>query len=363
MSCDVATSPYNGNLGDPFDSKPNASNDIDLDLTSIADFNASFDGLDQGSVDLHHNTSNAGSPSFDLSQPMSPEPANYYPNDFGSTPSSPYFQSIEPPPAAPLFPSPLRNQFLHRRSVSEPPDGAIFHHRPEPQGMVTFHRDGHKLGDPPAKSSAYTPPIKKVKQSRQQPYPRATNPPQMASNRYHLRRANINPMQQQRPPTSAPPGMMMRPPPPPPPHYPQAPQMPFAPPMIQEEHFVSSRVCTPAPEPAAVDPMLMTPSSAPIVPQKGSPTPRMGGTRSNPPATKAVVIKLGVDELRAMITEVVQKAVEGLQAAKETKEGSAQATEEEIVENIVVAGSTDVASDDAVPGDDDQVMGEIDFTC
>lgn len=368
MSCDVAASPFNDSLSDPFVFQPNGNNDIELDLSSIADFNAGFDGLDQGSVDPHHNTSNAGSPSFELGHPLSPEPANYYPNDFGSTPSSPFIQSIEQPPVAPLIPSPLRHQYLHRRSVSEPPDGAILHHHPDIQGAVTFHRDGHKLGDPPAKSCAYTPPIKKVKQSRHQPYHRAPNPPPTVNNRYRLRRANTNPMQQ-RPPTSAPPGMIMRPPPPPS-HFPQPPHVPYAPMMREEpqpQHFVSSRVCTPAPESAAIDPMLMT-TPEPMVPQMGSPTPMMAtpmqsGRQS--PANKAVVIKLDVDELRALIAEAVQKAVEGLQAVKKAKEVKGAATaESEVGENIVIVGSMEGAKDDAVQKQgDDQVMGDIDFTC
>ena len=163
---------------------------------------------------------------------------------------------------------------------------------------------------------------------------------------------------------------MMRPPPPPP-HCPQAPHMPYAPHMMQEEpqpqHFVSSRVCTPAPEPAAVDPMLMNMNTpAPMVPQMGNPTPVMGTPMQSGHATpvqqpKAVVIKLGVDELRALIAEAVQKAVEGLQAAKEVSVAVAVA-EEEVGENIVVAGSVEVG-DKGVGQGDDQVMGNIDFTC
>jgi hypothetical protein len=77
-----------------------------------------------------------------------------------------------------------------------------------------------------------------------------------------------------------------------------------------EPQYVSSRVCTPAPE--AIDPFLdaspmAMPMVAPMVSQGAFLQSHTGDD------TPSVTIKMGVDELRTMITEVVQKAVQGLQ--------------------------------------------------
>ena len=92
---------------------------------------------------------------------------------------------------------------------------------------------------------------------------------------------------------------------------------------------MSSRVCTPAPE--AADPFLgglpptPTTTGAPAFHHLG------GGSLTSPQQQQQqqaspenlVVVKMGVEELRALITDVVQKAVEGLRAAENEKAKSA----------------------------------------
>lgn len=108
----------------------------------------------------------------------------------------------------------------------------------------------------------------------------------------------------QHPPTSAP-NFIVAPTPPPGQHV-QAPSIQT---IQNEPQFVSSRICTPTLE--AVDPALGTPPAG-IVPHA-----RMASYQSqmdgNIPISNNVLIKMGVDELRVLITEVVQKAVQGLQ--------------------------------------------------
>ena len=84
--------------------------------------------------------------------------------------------------------------------------------------------------------------------------------------------------------------------------------------------------------------MLVTPPmQAPTFPQMGN-----LGHLNSPPVNKAVVIKMGVDELRALITEVVQKAMDGAQGVKvesSAEEETAKVDDVEMGDEIVVAGS------------------------
>jgi hypothetical protein len=113
-------------------------------------------------------------------------------------------------------------------------------------------------------------------------------------------------------------------------HSPQPQQMhpmPFQQ-IPHEPQYVSSRVCTPAPE--AIDPFLDAspmpmPMVAPMVSQGAFPQSHTG---NETPTSNSVTIKMGVDALRTMITEVVQKAVQGLQVGTSnsttTVDGAAQ---------------------------------------
>lgn len=291
MTCDIAHSPQlNGTkASNPFDIEADGGDDVDL--TAISEFNSTFDNLNESCVDPQ-NLSNAGSPSFIHDPPLTPNyNSDVYPADLSSTPASPYFESIEHPMNPPYIPSPLGYQDCRRRSVSEPPDVSFLHHMPHPDVPMFFHRDGHKLGAPRGS--------KKIKKSRVRPYERSLHHVPPPQHRYHFRHAPM-----QHPPTSAP--NFMRAHPPPPGQHVPGPSIQIMP---TEPQFVSSRVCTPAPEP--VDPALGTPPvgmvpHAHIAGHRG----QMGG---NTPISDNVLIKIGVDELRVLITEIVQKAVQGLQ--------------------------------------------------
>lgn len=322
MSCEVANSPF---------CEPGFPNHSDnIDLSAVSEFNA---GLNQGCIDPQ-SLSNAGSPPNHHDPTLTPQytPENY-PADFDSVPTSPYFHSVEQPTGAPFLPSHQHVQHLHRRSVSEPPEGALMHHIPQSSASVTFHRDGHQLGIPRAEA----PFIKKVKKSRSQPYQRSHRKPQPVQSRYQLRRSYTQPTNL--PPTSVPHGL--------PPQHQQHMQMqmhmhhvPFEQ-IPREQQYVSSRVCTPAPE--AVDPFLSAVPGPMGAPMGGLPMPMpqlvFHGPIDNGP--NKLTIKMGVDELRALITDAVQKAVEGLQPPPATASARLDPViEDDAGEEIVVAGSS-----------------------
>lgn len=305
MSCDIVGSPFSDpGLANPFDDT-NAYEDK-LDFGPLEQFNSSFGAIDQGCVDPQA-LSNAASPSANLDATLTPHcTPEMYPSTFNAAPASPYFQSVEQPFGNHVIPPHLQTQHLHRRSVSEPPDGALMQrHVQQQQGPVTFHRGGTILGS----SRHEAPLIKRVKQTRLQPYQRSPRKQQTTQSRYQLRH---NPTQPSHlPPTSIPHGLPVQ-------NSPQ-PQhlhhLPFEH-MPQQPQYVSSRVCTPAPE--AIDPFLSA-SPAPAAAHMGNSGLSHGSggaqtrVRNDMHVDKSLTIKMGIDELRALMTEVVQKAVEGLQ--------------------------------------------------
>lgn len=310
MACEVASSPFSDTgIPVPFDVENDYNSPVGL--SAISGFNSHYDAVDQGYIDPQ-NLSNAGSPSYNDNSPMTPNfTSNDHHTDFMSTPSSLYFVTDQQL-ATPFVPSALRNQYLHRRSVSEPPDGAIMHHLSQSNNPIVFSRDGHKLGEP----NAHARPIKKIKQSRVQQHQRPQRQQQSMQSRYHLRRAYNQSMHI--PPTSVPIDLAT-----PNQHGPplQQPQPSSFHPMQQQPQFVTSRVCTPAPE--AIDPSLEnSPAQVDIGGPQLANNPgfieafSQGQTRGGTLTPRIVMIKMGVDELRALITEVVQKAVEGTQSQK-----------------------------------------------
>lgn len=313
MSCDVADSPFSDpGFANPFDDA-NAYEDK-LDFAPLEQFNSSFGTIDQGCVDPQA-LSNAASPSGNLDATLTPNcTPEMYPSTFSAAPASPYFQSVEQPFGGHVVPPHLQTQHLHRRSVSEPPDGALMHHHvPQQNSPVTFHRGGTILGS----SRHETPLIKRVKQTRLQPYQRSPRKQQATQSRYQLRH---NPTQSiHPPPTSVPHGLPVQ-------HSPQPQHFQHVPleHMPQQPHYVSSRVCTPAPE--AIDPFLGA-SPAPTITHMGNiGLPHGDGgaqarARQDMHIDKSVTIKMGIDELRALMTEVVQKAVEGLQTVSPVLNG------------------------------------------
>jgi hypothetical protein len=429
MSCEVANSPFSDpGFPNPFDNNTDHDGDnVDLSALSAFDPNSFSAGIDQSCVDPNtlSNHAGSGSPANPFDPTLTPDfTTDIYPPDFHATQPSPYFQSIEQqqhqhhqaqqPFGAPFIPSALRNQHHanHRRSVSEPPGSALMHHSgqgghfPPSNAPVIFHRDGHKLGVPRA---MVAPVVKKGKQNRAAPYQQRTprqcqsqsqqhqhQQPQPQPPRCQLRRGF--PQQQhspvQRPPTSAPhnlspgplnhsPQQRM--------HQPQAmhphqlqhqqQQQHHMPPLDQmqphhqqqEPQYVSSRVCTPAPE--ALDPFL---GGLPPTPTTTTSAPAFnhlaggGGIVTTPQQQQSspenlVVVKMGVGELRALITDVVQKAVEGLRGAAaaaaegESSDKTAAGGVEAEGGGVAAAGFSDKAGvfqreRESVDGDGDEIV-------
>jgi hypothetical protein len=327
MSCEVANSPFpDPGFARPFDVDDTHNRDK-VDFAALKDFNYNFGGIDHGCVDPQ-NLSNAASPASHFGGPaLTPDfNPDLYPSNLNVMPASPYFQSVEQPFARKIAPSHLQPQHLHRRSVSEPPDGGLMHHRlPNQDNPMTFTRDGHPLGA----SRINAPLIKRVKQTRSQPYKRnPRQPPPSSQSRYQLRRSHTQTTHL--PPTSVPYGM-------PPDQPPQQPQqmhhhMPFEP-MPREPQYVSSRVCTPAPE--AIDPFLEDSPAPMVAPMLAKGNGAFHGYSGNDlPAAENVTIKMGVEELRALITEVVRKAVKEVQAGR-----SVASAGDSSAQNVGVDGS------------------------
>ena len=316
MSCEVANSPIpEAGFASPFN-VDNAQEEK-VNYAALGNFDYNFGAADNGCIDPQ-NFSNTGSPSGHFDPTLTPDfTLDNYPPQFNAVPAAQYFQSIEQAPNVPGFPLHLQNQHLHRRSVSEPLDGALLHHHtpPRPNGPMTFHRDGQLLNVP----RAGPPPIKRTKQSRTQPYQRSPRQPPSSQSRYQLRRTHAQPIHL--PPTSVPHGLPI--------NHPLHPQQ-----MPREPRYVSSRVCTPAPE--AIDPFLDA-SPTPAVAHMGEhPRAVFGGHQNTTPVAESVTIKMGVDELRSLITDVVQKAVEGLQPDRST--GAAALVAQQLQE-VQVGGS------------------------
>lgn len=92
----------------------------------------------------------------------------------------------------------------------------------------------------------------------------------------------------------------------PPPFVPQA--------MMQDPTAFTSRVCTPTPEGVVTSPPNIDPALS------GMPSPmQTPPMRSDP--KKTLLIPLGIEELRAMVFEAVQKAMSGMEARKENASG------------------------------------------
>jgi hypothetical protein len=353
MSCEVANSPFaEPGFASPFH-VDNAPGDK-VDYTALGDFNYTFGPADQSCVNPQ-NLSNAGSPSATFDPTLTPDftPDNY-PPDFNGIPATPYFQSVEQPFGASSFPPHLQNQHLHRRSVSEPPDGALLHHHqqhqsPHPNTPMTFHRDGQLLH---ITRGATRPPTKRAKQTRTQPYQRSPRQPPPIQSRYQLRRTQAQPTHL--PPTSVPHGLPV--------NHPLAQQqmVPHHVPFEQLPHepqYVSSRVCTPAPE--AIDPFLGASTQAPAVAHMGDHARgAFEGHQNNSSVAESVVIRMGVEELRSLITEVVQKAVGGRQSDKSIADVDLVSQEQvdEAVAGVQVDQSVEGVNEAVVDDGEDEVL-------
>jgi len=316
MACNVAF-PAPSSTNSLFDDDwKNCGGDFN-DLCAIAAFNDNFDdhnfdlnttqGGPGGSVDpqILNNTPSPTSThtAFDSYNhgPLDTSMFDLYPpppnTSNGAPPGLPYFSHpfdqhhpiMHERPFA--QPSPLRN-YVHRRSVSEPPDQ---HHLWPPQQqemmpMPTFTRQGTPLGTPRQQGSRA---VARTKQPLYRQQFSVVKRQGARQERYQLRRTQTQPAPRDGGPTSVPQAVMQSPPVPQ--MMAQQANMMMMPPAPQQRE-VSSRVCTPAPEPELgaagneVDPRLASPSM-------GNQT--QGG----------VMVSLSVDELRAMIKEAVSEAV------------------------------------------------------
>lgn len=285
-------------------------------LDAIAEFNASFDNSavgNDGGIDpqllneLSRPAKHNVAASISDQKRGSPEATfNSYPDVLPSLPNTPYFhQSIEMPQPPPMQqylyqPSPLSHQ-LHRRSVSEPPAGLLDHNFPRqpPQPVLpTFYREGYTIGTPkrqyqPAGDRASRPAARTRGQNRQQPYPNS----KPAQERTEPRRSQTQPMHPGMMPTSVPSAYHM--------HTPPPQQMMLSSAAPSPPTYVSSRVCTPAPSPEPVSIRFN------VDPAPASPTPVQTHQ-----GEKKTAVAVPLDELRALITEAVQKAIQSGQSVK-----------------------------------------------
>lgn len=298
-------------------------------LASIVDFNSSFPANPhaQDGIDPRLTISNASPSAFSqdgFEAALSPDPKLVYPQNFSSSNSTPYFTSAPDASSLVFEQSFLRNEFLHRRSVSEPPDGFALHqHRPlqhalipraGPDAPVVFHRNGQELGTP-TRSSHRNKNAQKPKYHRAVPYPphpvtlgRTTNP------RAALRRTCTQPVHAGRSPTSAPSPMT----------HPSLAAVvhtlhshPIEP-SPAPQHFVASRTCTPEPQlvyHGLDSSSAHSPALDPSLDQRPSPKAAVSGEPSHvlsavgSPRDEVIVLKLGVDEFRSMIVNAVHKAL------------------------------------------------------
>jgi hypothetical protein len=124
-----------------------------------------------------------------------------------------------------------------------------------------------------------------------------------------------------------------------------------------EPQYVSSRVCTPAPE--AIDPFLGASTQAPAVAHMGDHARgAFEGHQNNSSVAESVVIRMGVEELRSLITEVVQKAVGGLQSDKSIADVDLVSQEQvdEAVAGVQVDQSVEGVNEAVVDDGEDEVL-------
>ncbi|KAK3111684.1 hypothetical protein LTR53_012816 [Teratosphaeriaceae sp. CCFEE 6253] len=305
MACAVATSPFSEQ---PQGQEWLKSTESGGGFEALVEFNAGLHGHIRSTVNpqmLSNPPSPIGSYTDDFTGNVQDLPAmddvGFYSHDFAS-PQAPYF-SVEQPHAdcPPTFAASAGLRHGFRRSVSEPPGGPPLHH----QLPMSFNRNGHFIGHVQAPELQRLKSLPKSKQNRSQPY--KTKAQQQQAPRYHLRRTQTQPVWQHQSPTSMPMGMA-----PPASHtYLAGPQhsIPSAvaigqrefeplPAVPEQRDYISSRVCTPTPDDlrfAASPQDVIDPMFAATVNARGN----------------AVTLPMTVEELRAMITEAVQKAVKG----------------------------------------------------
>jgi len=306
MSCEVAgSSPFHEHGAGGIES-PWAESIENSDFDAIVDFNASFDDGDNHNIDPK-SLSKPASPvtfhrAFADDGALNPDPMDIftaYPTDVSTITTTPYYYLPSSPATATFAPRHLQGR---QRSISDPPDGFMQHHRhPQSQLQMTFHREGHYLGEPQPRPLKSLPKVKHY--DRLQPYKCKTSR-STEQQRYRLGRSQTRPVRQPAP-TSVPrpsdvgdagvdgfDGMPM--------------PLPV---------YVSTRVCTPVPE------------ETPALPQQSSIDPMLSMASeelagSGDKDAKAVSIALTVDELKAMIVDAVRKAVQGLK--NDTADGGGQ---------------------------------------
>ena len=121
------------------------------------------------------------------------------------------------------------------------------------------------------------------------------------------------------------------------PHHAPFDQLPHQP------QYVSSRVCTPAPE--AIDPFLEVSTQTPAIANMGDHARGAFESQQNKtPVAESVVIRMGVQELRELIAEAVQKAVGGLKGYNPVADGGLVAQQQ--VDEVVASGQLAQSAED-----------------
>lgn len=128
--------------------------------------------------------------------------------------------------------------------------------------------------------------------------------------------------------------------------------------LSHEPQYVSSRVCTPAPE--AIDPFIGGSTQTPAVANMGDHgRGAFEGHGHGTPIAESVVLRMGVEELRSLITEVVQKAVGGLQGDRSVADVDPVAQQQvvdEAVAGMQVDQSAECVNEIVVDGGEDDML-------
>ncbi|KAI6827379.1 hypothetical protein KC332_g5506 [Hortaea werneckii] len=324
MACNVATAT---NSPSPIFGADDLSRDKNaeaLDLNTLSEFTNAF-----GREHAANTTNEAEGKASSLNNNQDWLDTTFMPDplDPGASPytdNSDNMRYFDTPPVFAFNPgiSPYQSR---QRSISEPPADFTMdrYHEQQAPVQMTFHRNGHYLGDPakyPRNRSQkkVLKSLPKHKRDQLRAVADARNnrsDQQPIQQRYHLRRTQTQPA---RPPMAAPTSAPTHILPPQQqedqymvPHQMQnGPNFENLPPAADGQRYISSRICTPAPEPFPGPTSQITMSSHYQQHQSMAIDPRL--TESTGPVSNAVAgvtVPLTAEQIKQIITDAVGEAI------------------------------------------------------
>ncbi|RMY52239.1 hypothetical protein D0865_05904 [Hortaea werneckii] len=362
MACNVATAPSSPSLLLGADGMLRHENAETLDLNTLPEFtnalgrentaNATYEAEGKASL-LNNNQISAFNESW-LDATLTPDPL-----DPGA---SPYTDNSDNMPYFDASPAVAFNQGIppyqsRQRSISEPPADFTMdrYYAPQPPLQMTFHRNGHYLGDPAKyprnrnqKRALKSLPKHKRDQLRAVADARSNRSDQQpVQQRYHLRRTQTQPA---RPPMAAPTSAPANALPPQqqgsqymvPQEMQSGPVFESLPLAADGQGYISSRICTPTPESFPVPTSRNTISNHHQQHQGMAIDPRLTEWPGRVSSTAAgVTVPLTAEQIKQMITDAVGEAI-GKQfgprgeAVVESVEGACGEVESSMDENVSV---------------------------